>query len=112
MSCSTLKSVMQYERHPSITAIQAAYQGRSFFSIIESFDVIQGIYSLSKKKAIHDDNITAKLLSENGNNFDTYISIFYKKLITSSKLPFFTKMANVTRFQETKLKVKIKILSQ
>ena len=31
MSCHKLKSVIKYRRHPSITAIQNAFKGRSFF---------------------------------------------------------------------------------
>ena len=40
MSCPTLKSVMKYRRHPSITAIQDAFKGSSFsFSTVEKVDV-------------------------------------------------------------------------
>ena len=97
MSCPTLKSIMKYRRHPSITAIQDAYKERSFsFSTVEKIDVIREIKNLSKKKAIQDDDIPVEILKESVNFFAEYIHIFYNYATTNSKFPSFLKMANVT----------------
>ena len=78
MSCPTLKSIMKYRRHPSITAIQDAYKGSPFsFSTVEKIGVIREIKNLSKKKAIQDDDIPVEILKENVNFFAEYIHIFY-----------------------------------
>lgn len=54
MSCSALKSIMKYRIHPSITAIQDAYQGNFFYcSTLAIFDIISEMKNLNKKKAIH-----------------------------------------------------------
>ena len=88
---------MKYRSHPSITAIQDAYEGSSFsFSTVEKVDVIREIKNLSKKKAIQDNDIPVKILKDNVNFFADYICIFYNYTITTSKFPSFLKMANVT----------------
>ena len=62
MSCPTLKSVMKYRRHPSVTAIQDACKGSSFsFSTVEKVDVIREIKNLGEKKEIQDDDIPVKM---------------------------------------------------
>ena len=97
MSCPTLKSIMKNRRHPSITAIHNAYKRSSFpFSTVEKVDVIREIKKLSKKKAIQDDDIPVKILKENFNFFAECIYIFYNHAATTSKFPFFLKMANIT----------------
>ena len=96
MSYPTLKSIMEYRRHPSITTIQDAYKGSFSFSTVEKVDVTREIKNLSKKKAIKDDNTPVKILKENVNFFAEYICIFYNHAITTSKLPSFLKMANIT----------------
>ena len=97
MSCPTLKSIMKYRRHPSITVIQDAYKGSSFsFSTVEKVDVIREIKHLSKRKAIQDDIPVKILLKEGVNFFAESICIFYNYAITTSKFPSFLKMANVT----------------
>ena len=66
MSCPTLKSIIKYRRHPSLAAIQNAYKWSSFsFSTVEKVDLIREIKNLSKKKAIQDDDIPVKILTEN-----------------------------------------------
>ena len=88
---------MKYKRHPSITTIQDACKESSFsFSTIEKFDVIREITNLSKKKAIQDDHIPAKILKENVKFFAEYICTCYNYTITDSKFPIFIKMANTT----------------
>ena len=97
MSCPTLKSIMKFRRHPSITAIQDAHKGSTFsFSTVEKVDVIREIKNLSKKKAIQDDDIPVKILKENVNFFAECICIFYNYAITTSNFPSFLKIANVT----------------
>ena len=97
MSCPTLKSIMKYRRHPSITAIQDAYKGSSFsFSTVEKLDVIRAIKNLRKKKAIQDDDIPVKILKENVNVLAENIFTFYNHAITTCKFPSFLKMANIT----------------
>ena len=97
MSCPTLKSIMKYRRHPSITAIQNAYKGSSFsFSTVEKVDVTREIQNFSKKKAIQDDGIPVKILKENVSIFAEYICTFCNHTITTSKFPSFLKIANIT----------------
>ena len=114
MSCLILKSIKKYRRHPSITAIQDAYKGGSFsFSTVEKVDIIRESKHLNKKKAthdntpvkthdddihdgVHDDDIPAKILKENVNFFTDYICTFYNSAKTTSKFPFFLKIAHVT----------------
>ena len=77
MSCPTLKSIMKYIRHPSITAKQDAYKGSSFyFSTVEKLDVIREIKNLSKKKATQDDDIPLKILKENINERNVFAETF------------------------------------
>ena len=77
MSCPTLKSIMKYIRHPSITAKQDAYKGSSFyFSTVEKLDVTRGIKNLSKKKATQDDDIPVKILKENINERNVFVETF------------------------------------
>ena len=85
MSCPTLKSIMKYRRHPSITVIQDAYKGSSFsFSTVEKVDVIREIKNHNKKKAIQDDDIPVKILKENVDFFAEHICIFYNRPIPTS----------------------------
>ena len=86
MFCPILKSIVKYRRHPSTTAIQDACK----------VDVIREIKNLSKKEAIHDDNIPVKILKGNFNFFAECICIFYNNARTTSKFPSFLKIANVT----------------
>ena len=77
MSCPTLKSIMKYIRHHSITAKQDAYKGSSFyFSTVEKLDVTRGIKNLSKKKATQDDDIPVKILKENINERNVFVETF------------------------------------
>ena len=77
MSCPTLKSIIKYIRHPSITAKQDAYKGSSFyFSTVEKLDVIREIKNLSKKKATQDDDIPLKILKENINERNVFAETF------------------------------------
>ena len=77
MSCPTLKSIIKYIRHPSITAKQDAYKVSSFyFSTVEKLDVTRGIKNLSKKKATQDDDIPVKILKENINERNVFVETF------------------------------------
>ena len=97
MPCPTLKSIMKYRRHPSITAIQNAYKRSSFsFSTVEKVDVTREIQNFSKKKAIQDGGILVKILKENVSIFAEYICTFYNHTKTISKFPSFLKIANTT----------------
>ena len=66
MSCPTLKSIIKYRRHPSITVIKETYKGRSFsFSATDKVDAISKIKKIIKRKAIHRDYILVETLKEN-----------------------------------------------
>ena len=59
MSWPTLKSIMKYRRHTSITGVQDACKESSFsFSTVEMVDFVREIKKL--KKSIHDDHIPVK----------------------------------------------------
>ena len=113
MSCPTLKSIIKYRRHSSITSLQDAYKGSSFsFSTVEKIDVIREIKHLSRKKVIQDDDIPVKILKETVNFFAEYIYIFYNYAIANSKFPSYLKMANVTPISRKGAKTKRNILDQ
>ena len=96
LSQSTLKAILKYRKHPSITAINQAFPNKYFnFSLTEKKGIFDEIIKLKQKKATQDSDIHVKLLKENAYFFAEYLYIFSNKAIKSSRFPSLLKQANI-----------------
>ena len=96
LSQSTLKAILKYRKHPSITAINQAFPNKYFnFSLTEKKGIFDEIIKLKQKKATQDCDIHVKVLKENAYFFAEYLYIFSNKAIKSSKFPSSLKQANI-----------------
>ena len=93
----TLKTIVKYRKHPSITAINQAFPNKYFnFSIIEKKDIFDQIMKLKHKKATQGSDIHVKVLKENAGFFAKYLYIFFNEAVESSKFPSSLKQTNIT----------------
>ena len=82
ISQPTLKPIVKYRKHPSITAINQAFPKKYFnFSIIEKKDIFDRIMKLKHKKAAQDPDIPVKVLKEKADFFAEYLYIFFNEAI-------------------------------
>ena len=92
-----LQAILKYRNHLSISNIQNSSQSfSSFYSQVNTNNVLKEIRRLSAKKAIQDTNTSVKVLKENAEFFSEQICRQFNEAIFSSKFPVTFKFANVT----------------
>ena len=93
----TLKAILKYKNHPSISLIKCFSELFSsfYFSQVDKSTVPKEIMKLSLNKSVQDKEIPVKILKENADYFDEYICLQFNETICSSKFPTSFKFANV-----------------
>ena len=93
----TLRAILKYANHPSISAVNK-YNTNSlqfFFTVVEKEDIIQELQKLNPKKVTQETDIPVKILKDNKDFFAGYFQMFFTDTITSSNFPPFLKMENI-----------------
>ena len=84
----TLKAILKYKNHPSISIIKRFSERFSNFHFSQVF--------ISLNKSVQDTDIPVKILKENADYFAEHICLQFNETIYSSKFPTSFKFANVT----------------
>ena len=72
-----LKSVLKYDKHSSVTAIRNLNISSHFkFSFVRVDEVLKKIKKLNPRKAAQTTNVRTKILKDNADIFEDYVSIF------------------------------------
>ena len=95
---TTLKAILKYKNHPSISIIKRLSERFSsfHFSQVDKNTVRKDIMKLSLNKSVQDTDIPVKILKENADYFAEHICLQFNETICSSKFPTSFKFANVT----------------
>ena len=99
----TLRAVVKYKNHPSISIIKRFSERFSsfHFSQVDKNTVLKEIMKLSLNKPVQDTDIPVKILKENADYFAEHICLQFNETICSSKFPTSFKFTNAciqTRF--------------
>ena len=94
----TLKAILKYKNHPSISIIKRFSErfSRFHFSQVDKNTVLKEIMKLSLNKSVQNTDIPVKILKENADYFAEHICLQFNETICSSKFPTSFKFANVT----------------
>ena len=79
----TLRAILKYANHPSISAIKKYNRTRHqfFFSIVEKEDIIKELQKLNPKKVTQETDIPVKILNYNKYFFAGYFQMFLNDAI-------------------------------
>ena len=92
-----LKSVLKYDKHPSVTAIRNLNFSSHFeFSFVSFDEVLKKIKKLNPRKAAQSTDVPVKNLKDNADTFADYICGFFNESLNCCKFPSILKRANVT----------------
>ena len=94
----TLKAILKYINHPSISIIKRFSERFSnfHFSQVDKNTVLKEIMKLILNKSVQDTDIPVKILKENADYFAEHVCLQFNETICSSRFPTSFKFANVT----------------
>ena len=83
-----IKSVLKYDKHPSVTAIRNLYLRSHFeFSFGSVDEVFKEIKKLNPRKAAQSIDVPGKMLKDNADMFADYICGFFNESLNCCKFP-------------------------
>ena len=94
----TLKAILKYRNHPSITAIQNKCKIKDSFSFVEvdQRQIEKEILKLDANKASQSSDIPIKIVKENIDVFSDFLCSSFNSSIKVSKFPENLKQADIT----------------
>ena len=91
-----LKSVLKYDKHPSVTAIRNLNIRSHFeFSFVSVDDALKEIKKLNCRKAAQSTGILVKTLKDNVHIYEGCICGFFNESVNCCKFPSISKRAKV-----------------
>ena len=94
---SILKSVLKYDKDPSVTAIRNLNIRSHFeFSLVSVDEVLKKIKKLNPRRAAQSNDVPVKILKDNVDIFADYICGFFNESLNCCKFPSILKCANVS----------------
>ena len=90
--------MLKYPKHPSILAIKRRIRSGPVFTFnhITKEDVIKEIKNLDALKALQEDDIPTKIITENSDIFSNFIYQSFNNMIDVCIFPISLKLANIT----------------
>ena len=85
----TLRAILKYENHPSISAIKKYNRTRHqfFCSVVWKEKIIKELQKLNPKKVTQETDTPVKILKDNKDFFAGYFQMLFNDAITSSIFP-------------------------
>ena len=90
--------MLKYPKHPSILAIKRRIRSGPVFTFnhITKEDVIKEIKNLDALKALQEDDIPTKIITENSDIFSNFIYQSFNNMIDVCIFPVSLKLGNIT----------------
>ena len=90
--------MLKYPKHPSILAIKRRIRSGPVFTFnhITKEDVIKEIKNLDALKALQEDDIPTKIITENSDIFSNFIYQSFNNMIDVCIFPISLKLGNIT----------------
>ena len=90
--------MLKYPKHPSILAIKRRIRSGPVFTFnhITKEDVIKEIKNLDVLKALQEDDIPTKIITENSDIFSNFIYQSFNNMIDVCIFPISLKLGNIT----------------
>ena len=110
----TLKAILKYRKHPSISAIKRNLKSGPVFNFnhITKEDVIKEIKNLDASKASQEDDIPTKIIKGNSDIFSNFTYQSFNNKIDVCIFPTSLKLANITPVYKKAQRIQRKITSQ
>ena len=91
-----LKSVLKYDKHPSLTAIRNLNRSHFEFSFVSVNKILKEIKKLNPRKPAQSTDVLGKILKDNADIFAGYICGFFNESLNCCKFPSVLKRADIT----------------
>ena len=84
----TLKAILKYRKHPSITDIESRYKDVSSFNFAEvnEGDIEKEVFNLIGNKPFQNSDIPTKVFKENSDIFSIFLCTSFSSPIKTSKV--------------------------